>query len=95
MNFFLFYHGVIFVVFNSVYFNFMYFLPNLWKGIEQESEEEQNHTLLCLLSDSFYFTVCTHSSLGFGDITPRSRCVRLITAFHMICVFVPFIIEYL
>lgn len=95
MNFFLLYHIIIFVVFNSIYFNFMFFLPKLWKGINQESESEKSHKLLCLLSDSFYFTVCTHSSLGYGDITPKSRYIRLLTSFHMVCVFIPFIIEYL
>ena len=29
----------------------------------------------------FYFTVVTHSTLGFGDITPRSKeCKQLVTA---------------
>lgn len=91
MNFFLFYHTLVFVIFNSIYLNFMIFLPDLWRGIELDEDRK----FLCNLSDSFYFTVCTHSSLGFGDITPKSRSIRLLTSIHMICVFVPFIINYL
>ena len=34
----------------------------------------------------FYFTVVTHSTLGFGDITPKSKkCKELVTA-HMFIV---------
>lgn len=69
---------------------FMIFLPSLWKGIDSD-----NSHLLCHILDSFYFTVCTHSSLGYGDITPKSRYIRLITSIHMISVFIPFIMEYL
>lgn len=91
MNFFLLYHALVFSIFYSVYLNFMIFLPKLWKGIENKEDRK----LLCNIADSFYFTVCTHSSLGYGDITPKSRMVRMITSVHMISVFVPFIIDYL
>lgn len=91
MNPFLLYHILVFLIFYSVYLNFMIFLPKLWKGIENEEDRK----LLCNIADSFYFTVCTHSSLGYGDITPKSRMVRMITSIHMLCVFLPFIIQYL
>lgn len=90
MYFFLYYHGFVFLLFNSVYLMFMIFLPSSWKGIDSKDSH-----LLCNILDSFYFTVCTHSSLGYGDITPKSRGIRLITSIHMISVFIPFIMEYL
>lgn len=90
MNFFVLYHFLIFFIFNSIYLNFMIFLPNLWKGID-----EDNGKIIYYLIDSFYFTVCTHSSLGYGDITPKSRYIRLLTSFHMLFVFASFVIEYL
>lgn len=91
INFYLFYHLLVFMIFNSIYLNFMIFLPDLWKGIENE----ENRKIVCNIADSFYFTVCTHSSLGYGDITPKSRMIRMLTSIHMIAVFVPFLIEYL
>lgn len=37
--------------------------------------------------DSFYFTTATHTSIGFGDITPTHRALRMISSIHMIIVF--------
>lgn len=84
------YNLIVFFVFNCIYLYLMIFFPHLWVGIDTEERK-----FLYNLVDSFYFTVCTHSSLGFGDITPKSQYTRLITSFHMIFVFVPFVIEYL
>lgn len=38
--------------------------------------------------DSFYYTTATHTSIGFGDITPKDRMLRTISSLHMIIVFV-------
>jgi hypothetical protein len=53
---------------------------DLWKGIE----EDKWYLLAC---DAFYFTISTHTSLGYGDIIPKSRIIRIITSLHMITVF--------
>jgi len=84
--FFLVYHLVVFIVFESFYFLSMNILTDYWEGIDNEEKK-----ILNMLTDSFYFTVCTHTSLGFGDITPKSRMIRLVTSLHMICVFVSFV----
>ena len=64
----------------------MNILSDYWDGIENEDKKYLNTFI-----DSFYFTVCTHTSLGFGDITPKSRMIRLVTSSHMISVFVSFV----
>ena len=50
---------------------------DLWKGIV----EDKWYLLAC---DAFYFTISTHTSLGYGDIIPKSRIIRIITSLHMI-----------
>ena len=84
--FFLVYHLFVFLIFGSFYFLSMNILTILWEGIDNEEKK-----ILNMLVDSFYFTICTHTSLGFGDITPKSRIIRLVTSFHMICVFISFV----
>ena len=51
-----------------------------WNGIQ----EDENGSIL----DSFYYTTATHTSIGFGDITPKNRIIRMITSLHMIMVFI-------
>lgn len=52
---------------------------NCWNGLP---------ALNCgIILDSFYFTSATHTSIGFGDITPKTRSLRLLTSIHMLIVF--------
>jgi hypothetical protein len=60
---------------------------DLWQGIE----EEKWYLLAC---DAFYFTISTHTSLGYGDIIPKSRIIRMITSLHLITVFTFFFFVY-
>lgn len=84
LNLFLLYHCIIFFIFFAIYLNSMLFFPSLWDGIDEKY----------YFIDSLYFTMCTHSSLGYGDISTKSRIIRFIITIHMICVFLPFIIDY-
>lgn len=40
--------------------------------------------------DCLYFSVTTASSVGFGDITPKSQTARVIVIIQEFCVFVNF-----
>jgi len=61
----------------------------LWKGLNEN--ETKWYLLAC---DAFYFTISTHTSLGYGDIIPKSRIIRMITSLHMITVFTFFFFIY-
>ena len=81
LNFFLIITQIcIFLTFYSIYLSTMYANKELWKGIEENK-------LYLLACDAFYFTISTHTSLGYGDIIPKSRIIRMITSLHMITVF--------
>tara|TARA_B110001454_G_scaffold218807_1_gene248026 strand:+ start:603 stop:800 length:198 start_codon:yes stop_codon:yes gene_type:complete len=58
----------------------MYANKDLWQGIDEDK-------LYLLACDAFYFTISTHTSLGYGDIIPKSRIVRMLSSLHMITVF--------
>jgi len=38
------------------------------------------------LWDIFYYTMTTHSTTGYGDISPKSTQMRIVTSIHMLCV---------
>ena len=77
----------ILITFYTIYLSTMIKNKNLWKGIE----EEKWYLIAC---DAFYFTISTHTSLGYGDIIPKSRIIRMITSLHLITVFTFFFFIY-
>ena len=77
----------IFFTFYTIYLSTMIKNKELWKGIE----EDKWYLLAC---DAFYFTISTHTSLGYGDIIPKSRIIRMITSLHLITVFTFFFFVY-
>ena len=76
---------MLFVTFSVINFILMKFKRDAWNGLP----EDDCGTIL----DSFYYTTATHTSIGFGDITPRTRLIRCISSIHMIAVFVLIIIN--
>jgi hypothetical protein len=62
--------------------------PILWNGIKEDDKWYYK------IIDAFYFSISTHTSLGYGDIIPKSRLIRIITSFHMIFVFTFFFFIY-
>jgi hypothetical protein len=38
--------------------------------------------------DAAYYTMTTHSSVGFGDILPKSRYAKFSSVLHQLCVLV-------
>jgi len=71
----------IFITFYLIYLITMIKRADLWEGIID------NDKWYLIIFDAFYFTISTHTSLGYGDIIPKSRIIRMITSFHMIFVF--------
>lgn len=39
-------------------------------------------------TNKVYYTVMTHSTTGFGDITPKSRLAKWLTTVHIILVWI-------
>ena len=52
---------------------------------------EPNQTELSLLN-AFYFTVITHLTIGYGDISPKGNLLRFITMIQCICMLIFLII---
>lgn len=72
-------HVAVFLFFFFFNLFVMRFSRDSWKGLPEND---------CgTFFDSFYFTTATHTSIGFGDITPRCRSLRVISSIHMIIVF--------
>ena len=67
---------IIFFVIYSIYFNIK---PSDWEGLEHSSNS---------IIDGMYFGLATHSTTGYGDIHPVSKIGKLLTALHMLSVFV-------
>ena len=83
--YFLFLHSTIFILFLVINLILMKYYKRCWNGIP----ETECGTII----DSFYYTTATHTSIGFGDITPKSRTIKFITSLHMITVFVLIILN--
>ena len=77
LNFFLIITQIcIFLTFYSIYLSTMYANKELWKGIEENK-------LYLLACDAFYFTISTHTSLGYGDIITYDYCIYFLF-FHLL-----------
>ena len=46
---------------------------------------------LAKLTDRFYFTIVTISTIGYGDITPKSVIARLLTISLILCMIFSFL----
>lgn len=78
-------HGIVFTIFFIVNLSLMKYKIHCWNGIHPEDCGS--------IFDSFYYTTATHTSIGFGDITPKNKFIRLVTSLHMIIVFVLVIVN--
>tara|TARA_Y100000817_G_scaffold313611_1_gene310119 strand:+ start:1572 stop:1883 length:312 start_codon:yes stop_codon:yes gene_type:complete len=66
--------------------------PEEWNGIDPETDK----TLLEKFFNRLYFTTITFSTIGYGDISPKSNKLRALTilfALAMIIEFFTFIFE--
>jgi len=72
-------HIVLFFIFFFINFFLMKYKRSCWNGILEDDCET--------IIDSFYYTTATHTSIGFGDITPKNKKIKIITSLHMIMSF--------
>ena len=59
------------------------FNHNLWNGLEEADDD----TWWKKLFNRFYYTTITYSTIGYGDISPKSKFLKFLTivfAFIMI-----------
>ena len=75
-NKFLVWHLLVIVVFTLIYMNMS---PSY--GTDEDKENYANFT------DSLYYTTITHFTIGFGDITPKSKVLRALTMLQIIIAF--------
>lgn len=71
----IFVHFMIILLFSVI--NHFYLSPSDFNGGE---------TITCY-NDTLYHTIITHASIGYGDISPKTKLARLIASFHVIIVF--------
>ena len=83
--FFLSLHAFLFITYLFINLILMRFKKECWNGLP----EDDCYTII----DAFYYTSATHTSIGFGDITPRTRLIRIISSIHMILAFSLIILE--
>lgn len=71
----LFTHLVIVLLFSGVYYQ--YLTPDDFNGGDGLKE----------YNDYLYFSVITHASVGYGDISPKSRRAKMIVTLHAVLAF--------
>jgi hypothetical protein len=76
--------GSLFLFFYLVNMFFMKIHRDWWKGISS----------CFIFIDAFYYTTATHTSIGFGDITPNNEVIRILSSIHMLCVFALIILQF-
>ena len=72
-----FFHHIVLVVFFSL---LVYYLPSRFKT----KADEENFSNL---ENCVYYSVMTHFTVGFGDITPQSPVMRALTIIHVLMAF--------
>jgi hypothetical protein len=55
---------------------------NHWNGLEEADDD----TLLKKITNRFYYSSMVYSTVGFGDITPKTRLARSLTNVQLIIV---------
>lgn len=74
------YNVVIFIIFFIIYTLLLRNGSNHFKLNDPQS----NNSLI----NTFYFTLVTHSTLGYGDIYPTSNLGKLVVSLHVIVVMI-------
>ena len=73
-------HALFLIVFYFIYLIGIKTDKKSWSGIDKMHGNEWLH--------AFYFTVTTHTTVGFGDVYPKATLWRMIISLHIICVYI-------
>jgi len=60
-------------------FGFIYYFVSKTDGAKADSE-------LSDLSTAMYFSIITHTTVGYGDILPKSKIMRILVGVHVLLV---------
>ena len=66
---------IYFIIITLYFFIFINFPYTHWNGITKKNDEK----LIDRVIDRIYFIFTTISTAGYGDISPRTRVLKLIT----------------
>lgn len=58
-----------------------------WQVDRTPNAEDQEHFGFESVLDAYYFSVVTSSSVGYGDILPRTRKAKMLTIAHIVSMF--------
>tara|TARA_A100001015_G_C14499612_1_gene522474 strand:+ start:53 stop:340 length:288 start_codon:yes stop_codon:yes gene_type:complete len=72
----LFTHMLLVIIFSGVYYESL--SPDDFNG----GEGLKNY------SDYLYFTIVTHASVGYGDISPKTKKAKILVSTHIVLAFV-------
>ena len=69
---------ILFVCFFVIYCIYFNVKPDDWNGLHHNTNDILN---------AVYFGLATHSTTGYGDITPKHNIGKIITSSHILLVF--------
>ena len=64
-----------------VAFTLIYMMMSPSYGTDEDKENYSN------FADSLYYTTITHFTIGFGDVTPKSKLLRALTMLQVVIAF--------
>lgn len=73
------YHLLVIIVFSFIYYNIA----------QNNSEDDENYLQFRDYGSCLYYTIITHFTIGYGDISPRTDimkvmcCIQIILAFTL------------
>lgn len=75
-------HGSVYMVFFIMYYIMLRTSSDKHFNNPNADSKKQSYLL-----DAMYYTTTTHTTVGYGDFTPKSRAARFITQIHQVIVF--------
>jgi hypothetical protein len=68
-------------LFVIVAFTLLYMMMSPSHGTDEDKENFSN------FADSLYYTTITHFTVGFGDVSPKSKLLRALTMIQVVLAF--------
>lgn len=73
------FNAFIYYLFTIVFSTFVFLLLDSTHFHGLELEDKENHSLVTKFFDRLYFSSTTLSTVGYGDITPKSHMAKMVT----------------